>query len=61
MNQIATLRKQKNLSQSELAKLADISVRTLSYLENDERTTTIDIAKRIAKVLDTSLDGLFPD
>lgn len=55
---ILMLREEKNLKQSDLAKLAEITEATLSRYENDKRLPTGEIARRLAKALDTSIDYL---
>lgn len=55
---IATLRKSKKLSQSELAKGLGSSISVISRYERDEMTPSIDVAKRLAAILDTSVGYL---
>lgn len=55
---IAMLRKEKKLSQTELAKLLDTSISVISRYERDEMTPSIDVAKRLATTLDTTVGYL---
>lgn len=52
------LRKQKGWSQNGLAKKAEISREIIGRYERNEATPSIDIAKKLADVLDVSLDYL---
>ena len=55
---IAALRKNKKLSQTELAKKLNTSVSVISRYERDEMNPSIDTAKRLANLLDTSVGYL---
>ncbi len=55
---IAELRKQKNWSQTELAKESQISRVMIGKYERDEASPSIDAAKKIADSLGVSLDAL---
>lgn len=55
---IAELRKQKNWSQSDLAKESQISRVMIGKYERDEASPSIDAAKKIADSLGVSLDAL---
>ena len=55
---IATLRKNKKLSQSELAKELKTSTSVIGRYERDEMTPSIDAAKKIAKILSTTVGYL---
>lgn len=57
-NKITLLRKQKGLSQTELAKLVGCSREIISKYEKDNATPSIDIAKKIADAFGVSLDYL---
>ena len=56
---IASLRKNANLTQDELAFTAGISASYLSAIERGITDTTISTAKRLAKALETRLNELF--
>jgi len=56
---IKKLRKQRNLSQDKLSKLADISHNTIIKIESGAiQSPTMDTASKIAKALGVSLDDL---
>lgn len=55
---IAECRKAKNLSQKELAELFKTSHTTIGKYERDEMTPSIDAAKKLAKILDTTVGYL---
>ena len=51
-------RKEKNLSQKELAKIFKTSHTTIGKYERDEMTPSIDAAKKLANILDTTVGYL---
>jgi len=51
-------RKTKNLSQKDLAKIFNTSHTTIGKYERDEMTPSIDAAKKLAKILDTTVGYL---
>lgn len=51
-------RKEKNLSQKELAKIFVTSHTTIGKYERDEMTPSIDAAKKLAKILETTVGYL---
>ncbi|MDD7753813.1 MAG: helix-turn-helix transcriptional regulator [Clostridiales bacterium] len=53
------IRKEKNMSLDELAKLTGISKAHLSYIERNEKEPTISILCMIAKALNVSILDLF--
>lgn len=55
---IVQLRKQKNLSQEQLALQADVDRRYMSDIENGKRNVSIDILERISKVLEKKVSEL---
>jgi transcriptional regulator with XRE-family HTH domain len=55
---IATLRKQKNLSQTDLGKAAGVSREIIGRYERGEVMPSIEVAAKIADALDVSLDYL---
>lgn len=55
---LAECRKAKNLSQKELAELFKTSHTTIGKYERDEMTPSIDAAKKLAKILDTTVGYL---
>ncbi len=52
---IAALRKQAKMSQTDLAKKLGTSVSVISRYERDEMIPSIDTAKKLASVLDTTI------
>ncbi|TRX46291.1 helix-turn-helix transcriptional regulator [Fulvivirga sp. M361] len=55
---IAALRKEKKLSQTELAKLFNTSISVISRYERDEINPSIEAAKKLAALLGTSVGYL---
>jgi len=58
-NNIKTLRKQKKLSQRELAKKLNISNSTISLLESNKRHGNIQTLKKIADYFKVPLEQLY--
>jgi transcriptional regulator with XRE-family HTH domain len=56
---IALLRKEKGLSQSQLAYDAEIDISTLSRLERGNLNVTLDVLIKIALILEISVADLF--
>lgn len=57
-HKIASLRKSKKISQQELAKTLNTSTSVIGRYERDEMTPSIEAAKNIAKILDTTVGYL---
>jgi transcriptional regulator with XRE-family HTH domain len=57
-DRITTLRKQKNLSQTDLGKAAGVSREIIGRYERNEVLPSIEVAAKIADVLEVSLDYL---
>ncbi len=57
-NKIATLRKEKGLTQSSLAEKLNISAQAISKWETDQAAPDISLLAPLAKILDTSIDFL---
>lgn len=55
-DKITALRKQKNLSQTDLAKAAGVSREIIGRYERNEVLPSIEVAAKIADVLEVSLD-----
>ncbi len=55
---ISYLRRQKSLSQTDLAKAAGVSREAVSKYERNEASPSVEIAKRMADVFEVSLDYL---
>lgn len=50
---------EKKLSQTELAKMVNVSRQTINMIENGDYNPTISLCIRICKVLEKTLDELF--
>lgn len=61
-NIIREKRKEKGLSQEELAKQCGVSRQTINAVENNKYDPTLGLAFALAKALNTTVDALFnPD
>lgn len=58
-NNIKVQRTIKNLTQSDSAKLCDVSRQTINAIENDRYDPTISLVFKLSKVLDVTVDQLF--
>ncbi|WP_100011790.1 helix-turn-helix transcriptional regulator [Lentibacillus sediminis] len=58
-NRIRELRKTSKLSQEEVAKLCKVSRQTINAIENNKYDPTLQLAFKLAYVLDTTVDELF--
>ncbi|MEL7622315.1 MAG: helix-turn-helix transcriptional regulator [Clostridiales bacterium] len=58
-NHIRDLRKEKKLSQDELAKLCNVTRQTINAIENNKYDPTLILAFRLAYLLQTTVDELF--
>ncbi len=58
---ITALRKEKKISQGELAKLINTSTSVIGRYERDEMTPSIEAARRIAKILGTTVGYLLAE
>lgn len=59
MNKICEFRKNKGLSQSELAELINVSQNTISQWEIGIRNPSIKSAIKLAEILDTTVEELY--
>lgn len=57
-SRLADLRKQKGVTQAEVAKYLGVTPKAISFYENDEREAPNDVLKKLATYFDTSLDYL---
>lgn len=48
-----------DMSQEDLAKAVGVTRQTISYIENGEYNPTLNLCKKICKLLNKSLDELF--
>ena len=55
---IAALRKERTLTQQELAKMLSTSISVIGRYERDEMTPSVEVAKKIASFLDTTVGYL---
>ena len=58
-NQIRALRRERGLSQDELARRCGVSRQTVNAIENDKYDPTLSLAFRLARELGVAVDGLF--
>lgn len=58
-NKIFDLRKDKGLTQEELAKKCRVSRQTINAIENDRYDPTLKLAFKIAQVLESTVDEVF--
>jgi len=62
-NNIKIIRKRKNLTQEELAELADLSISYVKQIESckDFKNLTLTTMLKLSKALDTTINNLFYD
>ena len=58
-NQIRVLRKEKGISQEDLARRCGVSRQTINAIENNKYDPTLSLAFHLARELDTTVDELF--
>lgn len=58
-NQIRALRKERGISQEDLARRCGVSRQTINAIENNKYDPTLSLAVRLARELETTVDGLF--
>ncbi|GMC03155.1 transcriptional regulator [Enterococcus thailandicus] len=58
-NNVKELRKAKKMTQSELAKMTNVTRQTIIAIENDKYDPSLKLAFSLAKSLNTSVDELF--
>lgn len=58
---MSALRKEKKISQGELAKLINTSTSVIGRYERDEMTPSVEAAKKIAKILNTTVGYLLSE
>ncbi|MBO3443433.1 helix-turn-helix transcriptional regulator [Clostridium sp. CCUG 7971] len=58
-NNIKKFRKEKNISQENLAKLCNVSRQTINAIENNKYDPTLSLAFQLASVLEVTVDELF--
>ncbi len=58
-NRIKELRRAASLRQEDLAEALNVSRQTIIAIENDKYNPTLELAMRLARYLDTSVEELF--
>ncbi|MBR6717367.1 MAG: helix-turn-helix transcriptional regulator [Oscillospiraceae bacterium] len=58
-NILRQLRKERRLTQDELAKALGVSRQTINAIENDKYNPTLELAIRLAKYVDIPVEELF--
>lgn len=58
-NKIKELRKNKKISQAQLADLCQVTRQTINAIENDKYDPTLSLAFKLSKTLQTTVDELF--
>lgn len=58
-NRIKELRKEKGLRQEDLADVLNVSRQTIIAIENDKYNPTLELAMKLAKYLNTTVEELF--
>lgn len=58
-NRIKELRKQKGYRQEDLAEALKVSRQTIIAIENDKYNPTLELAMKLARYLDTTVEELF--
>ncbi|SHH95875.1 helix-turn-helix transcriptional regulator [Desulfosporosinus lacus] len=58
-NKIKQLRKNKGLRQEDIAVLLNVSRQTIVAIENDKYNPTLELAMKMARLLDTTVEELF--
>jgi putative transcriptional regulator len=60
-NNISALRKEKNISQKDLAKRVGVSFWWINHIESGKRNPSLALAKNIAETLNVKVSDLFLD
>lgn len=58
-NKIKELRKKKGLRQQDLAEQLSVTRQTIIAVENDKYNPTLELAMKMARLLDTTVEELF--
>lgn len=58
-NKIKEYRKEKGVSQEDLAKLCNVSRQTINAIENNKYDPTLSLAFQLSRVLQVTVDELF--
>ncbi|HIQ98848.1 MAG TPA: helix-turn-helix transcriptional regulator [Candidatus Scybalocola faecavium] len=58
-NKIRQLRKSRGMRQEDLARFLGVTRQTINAIENDKYNPTLELAMRLAKFLNTTVEELF--
>lgn len=58
-NKIKELRKERNLRQEDMAAQLHVSRQTINAIENNKYNPTLELAMKLAKLLDTPVEEIF--
>ena len=58
-NHIKELRARYDLTQEQLSEIVGVRRETINFLEQGKYNPSLELAHKVAKALDTTLDGLF--
>lgn len=58
-NKIRSLRKEKGLRQEDVANLLGVTRQTIIAIENDKYNPTLELAMRLARLLDVTVEEVF--
>ena len=58
---IAKLRKEKQITQAELAKRLKVTQQAVSYMENKDIDVPTNKKRKIAKILEEKVENIFPE
>jgi putative transcriptional regulator len=56
---ISSIRKERNMSQKELAIMAGVTRQTIGYLEHNQAAPSLDLAYRIARIFNLKIEDIF--
>lgn len=59
INELRKYREMANLSQDQLASAVGVTQRYIGFIEAGDRTPSLKVAKKIADVLDSTVDDIF--
>jgi len=58
-NNIKALRKQMGMRQEDIATALDVTRQTINAIENEKYNPTLELAMKLAKLLNTTVEALF--
>ena len=59
LNEVRTLRTERNLSQQQLAEAMDVSRQTINSIEKERYTPSLPLAIALARYFDTTVEAMF--